>query len=310
MSATLKELELVSEFRYRLEGLSLDEHNSSDLNLLRYIRAREYDLSKAEDMLRKHLQWKRTKGIGLSLVLDYEAPLFLRETYASKLMGFDDVGCPILLMEAGKWDIRKPVNDGLKEELEKLKDQSLERVMWLMRKKGSVQELENEEITQFVAICDWQGFSLRYIMNREVVDFIMEFARSFEANYPERLKAAYNVNAPKVFSVLFNLVKPILSARTLSKIFIFDSNEVAWKKEIFGNLPLSQVLTQYGGTRKDSCAIPLHDQRIVQHLRKNYSGSQNLPIIFEDESEDLQDNNGDEWHDLPSESGDTRLVAP
>jgi hypothetical protein len=54
--------------------------------------------------------------------------------------------------------------------------------------------------------------------------------------------------APWLFSTVFNLVKPILSKHTLSKINIFDSNEEQWKAALVQKLPSSAIPEDYGGT--------------------------------------------------------------
>ncbi|CAG7720839.1 unnamed protein product, partial [Allacma fusca] len=48
-----EELELLSNFRSRLTDLNLTDDQSSDMFLLRWIRARENKLDQAEAMLRK-----------------------------------------------------------------------------------------------------------------------------------------------------------------------------------------------------------------------------------------------------------------
>jgi hypothetical protein len=66
------------------------------------------------------------------------------------------------------------------------------------------------------------------------------------------MKTAYVVNAPKIFSILFALIKPILSARTLSKIQIFSSNSSKWKVALLNNIPADQIPVKYGGTKSMS----------------------------------------------------------
>lgn len=77
--------------------------------------------------------------------------------------------------------------------------------------------------------------------NQLILIFICHFAR-FEANYPERLKTAFLINAPKVFSILFALIKPLLTARTLSKVQIYASNAAKWKLALLNNIPADQVI--------------------------------------------------------------------
>jgi hypothetical protein len=86
-------------------------------------------------------------------------------------------------------------------------------------------------------------------MRKEVVEIIIEAARSFEANYPETLKSGFNINCPKVFAVLFNIIKPFLSERTLSKIKIYDSNATKWRPELLKVVPEPLLPKMYGGSK-------------------------------------------------------------
>jgi len=54
--------------------------------------------------------------------------------------------------------------------------------------------------------------------------------------------------APWVFTYIFGFVKPILSARTMSKVVIFDSNQVKWKEALLNNIPSSSLPINYGGS--------------------------------------------------------------
>ncbi|CAG7836499.1 unnamed protein product, partial [Allacma fusca] len=50
---TAEELILISKFRTRLNDLALSEEQRSDMQLVRWIRAREHSLDQAENMFRK-----------------------------------------------------------------------------------------------------------------------------------------------------------------------------------------------------------------------------------------------------------------
>jgi len=195
--ATPQERDLVNIFRGRVKDLllAIDEEQSHEQHLLRWIRAREGDLAKAEDMLRRHMEWRKINGIGPSL-LDWTPSFYLTDTYRAKFCGYDTMSSPILLFTFGVWDLRPALARGEKENVIRYKDQSLEKIMKLMRLYESQRRHHKnllstvpEKVTQFNCICDWTGFSLRYIMSKEAVEVILEAARSFEANYPETLKA-------------------------------------------------------------------------------------------------------------------------
>jgi hypothetical protein len=91
-------------------------------------------------------------------------------------------------------------------------------------------------------------------MSKPAVDLIIEAAKSFEANYPETLKSSFNLNCPKVFSVLFNIIKPFLTERTLAKIQIHDANVSKWKPALLKTCPASHLPQKYAGLNSNNMA--------------------------------------------------------
>ena len=104
---------------------------------------------------------------------------------------------------------------------------------------------------------------------------ILRFFREFESYYPELLHSCYILNsksliglfmalinyspyvilnspplisAPLVFSYIFNLVKPLLSSHTLSKVQLFDYNREKWAPALKQALPNESIPVEYGGT--------------------------------------------------------------
>jgi len=54
---------------------------------------------------------------------------------------------------------------------------------------------------------------------------------------------------PRIFSMLFAMIKPFLSEATVSKISIFDSNEKNWKKAVLEIVDEDQIPPKYGGCK-------------------------------------------------------------
>lgn len=54
--------------------------------------------------------------------------------------------------------------------------------------------------------------------------------------------------APTVFYWGFNIVKPLMSKLTLSKINFFDEDETQWLPALHDYLPIDAIPPQFGGT--------------------------------------------------------------
>lgn len=116
-------------------------------------------------------------------------------------------------------------------------------------------------------------FNNYFLINLSAIETSIEFFKDFEANYPETLKACYIINSksrsghceistdhglmncacyinlgPWVFSYIYGFIRPLLSARTLAKVQIFDSDVEKWQPIIYEQIPPESLPSNYGGT--------------------------------------------------------------
>jgi hypothetical protein len=78
----------------------------------------------------------------------------------------------------------------------------------------------------------------------------------FTDNYPEILKQGFIINAPKIFQIAFNLVKPFMDEYTISKIHIYSSDRKKWLPDILKLCDASQVPAALGGEMTDPDGNP------------------------------------------------------
>ncbi|CAG7784805.1 unnamed protein product [Allacma fusca] len=258
-SFTVEEREALKNFRTQIGDLldKLDNYQQQDLCLLRWLRARELNVDKAEEMLRKAMKWRQDNKVD-SILKVWEAPIIVRDALPVRCSGTDKDGCVICLQPYGKWELRQIVEKGYASDFVKFWIQFLEQGTALMRQDSIGKK---EPITQFVLIYDMEGFSMKQMFCREKIAAELNVMKIFEANYPETLKAAYVVNAPKIFEVLFAFFKPILTGHTLSKVKVFGSNTAEWRAALLENIEPDELPSEYGGSNT-SCPNYTVDQGI------------------------------------------------
>jgi hypothetical protein len=200
--------------------------NQDDLTLLRFLRAREGDLSKAEDMLRKSVDWRKENKV--ETFLNYDLPKEIRNDFRFYNIGEDSEGYAVMYLPIGRWNIRDKIEMGFKEDAFTFRFHILENFM---------HHVEQTQQYQFVIVLDLTDCSYRKVAHKETIQVLLAAFRDFEANYPERLRAAYVINAPWVFSYVYAFIKPLLSGHTLSKVKIFDANVAAWKPVLMEKIP-------------------------------------------------------------------------
>ncbi|KAM7304229.1 hypothetical protein ISCGN_014129 [Ixodes scapularis] len=85
-----------------------------------------------------------------------------------------------------------------------------------------------------------------YPMNT-ALDMIINLVTMYEDNYPEMLKKAYVINAPKIYPIIYNMVKPFLSEETAKKIHVFGKDN--WKKALLQDISEEELPVHWGGTK-------------------------------------------------------------
>ncbi|CAG7831269.1 unnamed protein product [Allacma fusca] len=215
-AASPTELELIKQFRPKVKDLHLNDDLNSDMELLRWIRAREHDLEAAEKMLRKHIQWREETMY--DQIGNWEVPAELKSYIHDEFIGYDRENSPIVFSELGKWNFKKlfQESDSGVECFFNSRWKLIVRATELMRAKRTS---DGVPVTQMAIIMNFDGFSIRQT-TFQVLRAQSDVARLFEANFPEILKICVIYNVPWFFPKIFSFIKPFLSQKTFGKFHI------------------------------------------------------------------------------------------
>lgn len=66
----------------------------------------------------------------------------------------------------------------------------------------------------------------------------------------------FQFSVPKVFAIVFNIVKKFLDEYTLSKIMIYKNESKKWLPKMLEHVDPSQLPKYYGGTQTDEDGDP------------------------------------------------------
>ncbi|CAG7837042.1 unnamed protein product [Allacma fusca] len=160
-----------------------------------------------------------------------------------QLCGYDEDGSYISVVPVGKYDYRKVVENGEKKEFLRYVMKTSELAYELFKHKTT----KDNFVTQAIVVMDYEGFSFRQMTSPETMQYMKELMAIMVNNYPEILKAAVIINAPKIFELIYNLMKPMLTKATLAKVQIYGSDSNAWKEALWKIIPADQLPSQYGG---------------------------------------------------------------
>ncbi|XP_072032708.1 SEC14-like protein 2 [Amphiura filiformis] len=239
---TAQQKDTLDKFKVNLKDVLQAKHDDS--MLLRFLRARKFDLKKSEDMFRKHLKWRERNKVD-TIMQDHKQPEVLEKYYGGGFVGVDKEGCPVRIEPFGGRDIK-----GL---LHSVKGSDLMRNnIWILE--TFVKRIQDEArksgrpIEQFTSISDMEGLDTDY-MWRPGLEFNKQITLMCEQNYPEILKRVIMINVKPIFYTLYNLTKHFVNEETRSKFIVLGSN---WREDILQYVDADQLPVHYGGTMTDS----------------------------------------------------------
>lgn len=232
---------LLKQFKLNLKDVLKPEHD--DDYILRWLRAREWDLKKSEKMLRDSLDWR--KRYGTDEIMKWTPPEAAKKFSAGGYFGVSKEGIPIWYELLGRIDVRGLLFSVSKKDLIRFRIRETEYLF--QERFPELSKQYGRKIRQCIFICDLDGIGMKHVW-KPAVDVYTEILASVEANYPETLHCCYVINAPAFFPLLYSLVKPFLAPETRSKIRILGSN---WKSIILKDIDAEQIPVHWGGTAKD-----------------------------------------------------------
>ncbi|CAG88088.1 DEHA2E12474p [Debaryomyces hansenii CBS767] len=212
-----------------------------DATLLRFLRARKFDIVKAKQMYVKCETWRKDFGTNTILTdFHYDEKPLVAKLYPQYYHKIDKDGRPVYFEELGKVNLNEMLKITTQERMLKnlvweYESFALYRLPACSRQQGSLVETS-------CTIMDLKGISLSAAY--QVVNYVKEASAIGQDYYPERMGKFYLINSPFGFSTAFRVFKPFLDPVTVSKIFILGSS---YQKELLKQIPPENLPAKYGG---------------------------------------------------------------
>lgn len=182
-----------------------EKNRPSYQTMLRFLRARDYNVDKAFGMLVESLRWRRENEIDKLLQL-YKMPTVVQKHFPGGWHHYDNDGRPLYLLRLGHMDVKGLLKSVGEEGLLRLTLQICEKGLELMQE--STRELERP-ITNWCLLVDLEGLSMRHLW-RPGVRALLRIIETVERNYPETMGRVLIVRAPRVFPILWTLISTFI----------------------------------------------------------------------------------------------------
>uniref|UniRef100_A0A671QT84 SEC14-like protein 1 n=1 Tax=Sinocyclocheilus anshuiensis TaxID=1608454 RepID=A0A671QT84_9TELE len=191
-----------------------------DEHILRFLRARDFNIDKAREILCQSLTWRKQHQVDY-LLDTWSSPQVLHDYYTGGWHHHDKDGRPLYILRLGHMDTKGLVRA--------LGEESLLRHVLSINEEGLRRCEENTKvfvrpISCWTCLVDLEGLNMRHLW-RPGVKALLRIIEVVEANYPETLGRLLILRAPRVFPVLWTLVSPFIDENTRKKFLIYAGND-------------------------------------------------------------------------------------
>ncbi|TXG73430.1 hypothetical protein EZV62_002009 [Acer yangbiense] len=241
-----------------------------DVVLLKFLRAREFKVNDAFEMLKKTLQWRNENNIDSILEEDHDLGSDL--SFAAYMNGIDREGHPVCYNVYGVFE---------KEELyqktfgtEEKRSQFLRWRLRLMEKGIQKLNLKPGGVSSLLQINDLKNSP--GISKKELRISMKQAVNLLQDNYPEFVARNIFINVPFWYYALNALLSPFLTQRTKSKFVVARPAKVT--ETLLKYIPAEEIPVQYGGFKRENDFEFCNENGVVSEITMKAGSTETIEI--------------------------------
>ncbi|CAG7833361.1 unnamed protein product [Allacma fusca] len=221
-----------------------------DFYLLRWLKAYNMSVRKAEKHLRSTANWRKENDV--ASLYDANFPMAWLESmpiYADAVTKDGSIACSI---QAGLVDIRGMLEELGRQDFVKYLTQAfvqVERVLIELNKyKNRGQPLTENCIDGGTILLDMDQFAPRQLRSFEVLSTIGEVCKNVVKHFPYLGATFIVLNCNTVSAVLLKVIRSILESPSF-KFEVYGQDRAEWEESIQNQIPAHMLRDVFGGTR-------------------------------------------------------------
>ncbi|KAJ1547521.1 cytosolic factor, phosphatidylinositol/phosphatidylcholine transfer protein [Nowakowskiella sp. JEL0078] len=245
-----------------------DSVRHHDHLLLRFLRARKFDLTNSLKMFLDYETWRATfNGQGVDVIVkNWEFPeMPIISTYYPRFYHkTDKVGRPLYIELLGIMNLDQILAVSTLDRC--LIQHVVEYEKLVNYRLPACSDAAGYRIEQSCTIIDLKGVSLSNFSR--CFSFVQKVSAVAQNYYPEMLGRMFIVNAPMLFTAVWQLVKPLLDEVTVNKISILGSS---YTKNLLEVIDENNLPTMFGGKSTNTNDIgPWNDGTVDGYPKIEY----------------------------------------
>ncbi|XP_043195394.1 SEC14-like protein 1 isoform X2 [Amphibalanus amphitrite] len=217
-----------------------------DATLLRFLRAREFHVERAREMISASLVWRKKYQVD-RILQEYQSPSVVRDHFPGGWHHSDRDGRPLYVLRLGQMDVKGLIKSIGEEGLLKLVLHICEEGLRLAEEATM---REGRPICSWTLLADLDGLNMRHLW-RPGIKCLLRIIEIMEANYPETMGRVLIIQAPRVFPILWTLVSTFIDERTRDKFLFCDDDDFEHGLKVY--IPEQHIPVFLGG--KAECGI-------------------------------------------------------
>ena len=208
-----------------------------DLYLLRFLRARKFDLEKTMLMFKNFLEWREKEKVDdIRENFDFNEMFEVKKYYPHSYHKTDKTGRPIYIEMISKVNLDELFKVTTEERMTKYYVREYERLM--KRRFPACSAVVKKPIEQSLTILDIQGIGVSHLVGKTKA-FVQLASKIGQDYYPEMLGTMMLLNNGWFFSAAWAIIKNFVDEKTRKKINMLGSSYQAKLLELVDaeNLP-------------------------------------------------------------------------